>query len=760
MDSIYVHSIKIILLSIVVCFLVNSDSFASTPSQYAIEIGDPNWFGDFDAAGYSDWIWYGPSASHPYAYHEILSGDWGAAVYYDSIQNGKSMWLTDLFVVPTWPTGSSFTVVNAPPSWDNPNNPAVPNVNATIDTDDYNYHGTTYTGYDTGESIIKSGDNKLQITIDFEIAKVSNGSPLAFRDASGNTEYVNSENSVLLETYTLKNTSSSSLTNVKFFQFLHSHGDDDYGATMNSTYQTIILPDSLAQYIPYNSVHTVGNFCYDITQWNDVGSADHVDYVGFSSTTQPNYIENGTYAGHGDSEPTTGVNKDIEACDATTNLNNDANMYNVEAAGAMQWNLGTIDANAQKRITVALMWSHGPICPKVAFSVSNNNAPKQCGFSAGDTLTLNAHVQGLGVTFSNVYLDINLPPNVVSFKTGSATPSANFSYNSSTRIASWNIGTLAGDANTTYSLSLNVNSAAIPGSTISIPCRLHGTNLDMLKNDTAQICCDSSGGTNIIYVDKNKTSGLKNGASWTNAFIDLQTALNSAYASCGKNTIYIAKGTYVPPKTGDLSTSYFSARGGLTIYGGFSSPNGESDPNKRQLTNLANATILSADLTGDGNSIANFVAQINGSNCILDGITFAYSSSAVFTLSNTTSLICRNCNFNDNGDSFYNGTGLNLQLYNCAFTDTQIYSLEPGGQQTISILDCNFVDSDIHLSSAGTLDIENSYFSDGDAGTNISLCNATTVKFINNIAQYNSSSDGVIGRVKYHQVWAGSKPAS
>lgn len=59
-----------------------------------------------DAAGYSDGIWYGNTEMHEHAYHEVLSGEWGAAIYYDGINRPltinpnddparkQAMWLT------------------------------------------------------------------------------------------------------------------------------------------------------------------------------------------------------------------------------------------------------------------------------------------------------------------------------------------------------------------------------------------------------------------------------------------------------------------------------------------------------------------------------------------------------------------------------------------------------------------------------------------------------------------------------------------
>jgi len=55
---------------------------------------------NFDAAGYSDWWYWGYHwPRHPYSEHEMLSGEWAAALHYDGIASGNdAMWLTDYFV--------------------------------------------------------------------------------------------------------------------------------------------------------------------------------------------------------------------------------------------------------------------------------------------------------------------------------------------------------------------------------------------------------------------------------------------------------------------------------------------------------------------------------------------------------------------------------------------------------------------------------------------------------------------------------------
>jgi hypothetical protein len=93
----------------------------------------------------------------------------------------------------------------------------------------------------------------------------------------------------------------------------------------------------------------------------------------------------------------------------------------------------------------------------------------------------------------------------------------------------------------------------------------------------------------IIYVDKD-ASGNNDGTSWTDAFTDLQDAINDATAS---DEIWIAQGTYNPDSEGD-SFKITGGIDGVKVYGGFESGDafGDRDP-------TANKTILSGDLSGD-----------------------------------------------------------------------------------------------------------------------------------------------------------------
>ncbi|OXU14512.1 hypothetical protein [Sedimentisphaera salicampi] len=116
--------------SFFICLCISISGFCTNPSQTEITIGNntksedgnngvaPYFYGDYDAAGYSDWIYYGKSDIHEHSYHELLSGEWAAAVYYDGISSGnQGMWLTDLFEYPNWQTNSDFEIYGIPSAW-------------------------------------------------------------------------------------------------------------------------------------------------------------------------------------------------------------------------------------------------------------------------------------------------------------------------------------------------------------------------------------------------------------------------------------------------------------------------------------------------------------------------------------------------------------------------------------------------------------------------------------------------------------------
>ena len=98
----------------------------------------------------------------------------------------------------------------------------------------------------------------------------------------------------------------------------------------------------------------------------------------------------------------------------------------------------------------------------------------------------------------------------------------------------------------------------------------------------------------IIYVDADAGDGEETGASWNDAYTDLQDALAVAGAS---DQIWVAEGTYVPTSTEDRAIS-FVINNGVKVYGGF--VGNETAVWQRDIDE--NKTILSGNIGNDQSS--------------------------------------------------------------------------------------------------------------------------------------------------------------
>ncbi len=122
----------------------------------------------------------------------------------------------------------------------------------------------------------------------------------------------------------------------------------------------------------------------------------------------------------------------------------------------------------------------------------------------------------------------------------------------------------------------------------------------------------ASAAGSIIYVKYNAI-GAGTGASWTDAYPSLQSALGAAASG---DQIWVAKGTYRPGTTRSAS---FLLRNGVAIYGGFVG----TEASLGQRNPAVNVTILSGDIGEPGTVTDNSYHVVIGSNtdstAILDG---------------------------------------------------------------------------------------------------------------------------------------------
>ena len=131
-----------------------------------------------------------------------------------------------------------------------------------------------------------------------------------------------------------------------------------------------------------------------------------------------------------------------------------------------------------------------------------------------------------------------------------------------------------------------------------------------------------------LYVDSSAT-GYRDGHSWTNAYTDLQAALQRADTCSEFKEIWVAQGTYFPTAGANRNTS-FQLPDSVKIFGGFIG--NETTRNERNWHQ--NKTILSGDIGLNGTPTDNtfhiVIADRVSDSTVLDGfiIEFGYADGA------------------------------------------------------------------------------------------------------------------------------------
>ena len=285
-----------------------------------------------------------------------------------------------------------------------------------------------------------------------------------------------------------------------------------------------------------------------------------------------------------------------------------------------------------------------------------------------------------------------------------------------------------------------------------------------------------------LYVDIDAT-GANNGLSWTDAFNDLQTAMDKGILNTTTVAeIWIAEGTYLPTASPDDVSSdprdkAFHLDKDLKIYGGFAG----IETLLTQRNPVTNKVILSGDL--DNNNAYHVFITVNlTSAAILDGLNITEGnavgnesitfSSKTFERSKgggqyniSSPLSIFNCNIYNNSASFNGGGQYNisspLSIFNCNIYNNSA-RIDGGGQYNDSCSP-SITNSNIYNNSANNgggqynmvsntvirnSNIYNNSASINGGGQN----NYASSPVIRNSNIYNNSADNGGGQYNYSSV--------
>lgn len=191
----------------------------------------------------------------------------------------------------------------------------------------------------------------------------------------------------------------------------------------------------------------------------------------------------------------------------------------------------------------------------------------------------------------------------------------------------------------------------------------------------------------IIYVNQ-AAAGSNNGSSWSDAYVDLQSALNVAVSD---DDIWVASGTYMPSvEVGGTGSRYqtFQMINGVTIYGGFAGNEDSATFDLADRDFVTNETFLSGDigvLDDPSDNCYHVFFHPDGTNlddtAILDGFTITDGNadhvdwphdSGGGMFNDASSPTVTNCIFSDNSAYLGGGVENDFECYstlnNCTFS--------------------------------------------------------------------------------------------
>ena len=275
----------------------------------------PAWEIYLDDYGYSDYLGY---SHHGVPLHEMLSGEWAAAIKYVEIESWpQAMWLTHQFICPDWSTNSNFTVIT-------PMGPTgVPN---------------------QVSSVIQNPEVQIRIVATMYCSQTAMG----ITPDPNTGDFVESDSCFMVQDYIIRNITYSDIDSLYFCQFLHGHPGDNYGPVVMGVYDSDFYP------IVDPEFPNSQNYHYDITQWSDTtwDGVEYREYVGFGAVNQPTTYDNWYYRSPdcGGGRPADGLHVRQE----DNNLQNVSSWGPDQTAGAEEWYWETLPSGDSVIVSVLL----------------------------------------------------------------------------------------------------------------------------------------------------------------------------------------------------------------------------------------------------------------------------------------------------------------------------------------------------------------------------------------------------------------------
>ena len=321
---------------------------------------------------------------------------------------------------------------------------------------------------------------------------------------------------------------------------------------------------------------------------------------------------------------------------------------------------------------------------------------------------------------NNIWIVDYLPKEVDFVSASPEDP--NYGYDPYTHTYVWYLSSLDGydindppaDPNTYYTLTVKVNEWAEPASDIINEVSVESDTSDGFTSETTDVCCwtHTDGVIGVIYVDKDAVedagymnfggietwwaNGTNTGTCWTDAYRNLQDALDRAARGC-EAEIWVADGTYYP---GILEDDTFEIPDGVDVYGGFAgteTARGQRDfkKNKTILSGYINETNNNVDIVtmGDVTVLDGFIIQDAEQNGIYNENDEFIVSNCVIKDNTDFGIRCIDsdfsvlwCKVNGNGESGINATGTSssVTIENSKINDNNYHGITCS-QSTLTI---------------------------------------------------------------------------